>query len=163
LQTGQEELDEVQQELKQKESELEAEKMGSGKAADLEGGGTVKNRVQRSKIYRVFAKLCSPILIQAFTMTFLAEWGDRSQLTTIILGSREDPIGVSIGGTIGHALCTAMAVIGGKLIAQKISVRTVTIIGGVLFLLFAISALFIDENGGWSLLITACTDKAKHT
>ena len=26
---------------------------------------------------------------QAFTMTFLAEWGDRSQITTIILGSRE--------------------------------------------------------------------------
>lgn len=27
------------------------------------------------------------ILAQAFTMTFLAEWGDRSQLTTIILAA----------------------------------------------------------------------------
>ena len=27
------------------------------------------------------------ILMQAFTMTFLAEWGDRSQLTTIILAA----------------------------------------------------------------------------
>lgn len=33
--------------------------------------------------------LLSPILVQAFTLTFLAEWGDRSQLTTIILGARE--------------------------------------------------------------------------
>lgn len=31
----------------------------------------------------------SPILLQAFTLTFLAEWGDRSQLATILLGSRE--------------------------------------------------------------------------
>ena len=31
----------------------------------------------------------SPIFIQALTLTFLAEWGDRSQLTTIILAARE--------------------------------------------------------------------------
>jgi putative Ca2+/H+ antiporter (TMEM165/GDT1 family) len=31
----------------------------------------------------------SRIFIQAFTLTFLAEWGDRSQLTTIILAARE--------------------------------------------------------------------------
>lgn len=31
----------------------------------------------------------SPIFVQAFTLTFLAEWGDRSQLTTIVLAARE--------------------------------------------------------------------------
>ena len=31
---------------------------------------------------------------------------------------------VIIGGTLGHGLCTGLAVIGGRLIAQKISVRT---------------------------------------
>lgn len=29
------------------------------------------------------------ILLQSFTLTFLAEWGDRSQIATIILGARE--------------------------------------------------------------------------
>jgi len=29
------------------------------------------------------------VLLQSFTLTFLAEWGDRSQLTTIILAARE--------------------------------------------------------------------------
>ena len=29
-----------------------------------------------------------------------------------------------LGATIGHALCTGFAVIGGRMIAQKISVRT---------------------------------------
>ena len=45
-------------------------------------------------------------------MTFLAEWGDRSQLTTIILGAREDALGVTLGGVLGHALCTGLAVLG---------------------------------------------------
>ena len=80
-------------------------------------------------------------------MTFLAEWGDRSQLTTIILGAREDPLGVVVGGVLGHALCTGAAVIGGRLVATKISVKTVTIIGGIVFLIFALSALVFNDSG----------------
>lgn len=36
----------------------------------------------------------------------------------------QDPFGVALGGTLGHCLCTGLAVIGGRMIAQKISVRT---------------------------------------
>lgn len=64
------------------------------------------------------------VLIQAFSMTFLAEWGDRSQLTTIILAARDNVYGVIVGGVLGHSLCTGLAVIGGRMIAQRISVRT---------------------------------------
>nr|XP_039271032.1 transmembrane protein 165-like [Styela clava] len=137
---GQEELEEVQAELKKKEEELEREATATI-VEDPESG------IIRGGHY---AKRCwgllSPILVQAFTLTFLAEWGDRSQLTTIILGARENVLGVVIGGTLGHALCTGLAVIGGRMIAQKISVRTVTIIGGVVFLLFAVSSLFISPD-----------------
>jgi putative Ca2+/H+ antiporter (TMEM165/GDT1 family) len=87
----------------------------------------------------------SPILVQAFTMTFLAEWGDRSQIATIVLGARENTLGVCIGAVLGHACCTCMAVIGGRLVAEKISVRTVTLVGGVTFLLFALSSIFLDD------------------
>ncbi|XP_025424193.1 transmembrane protein 165 isoform X1 [Sipha flava] len=90
--------------------------------------------------------IVSKTLIQAFTMTFLAEWGDRSQLATIILSAREDAYGVATGGVLGHSLCTGLAVIGGRFIAQKISVRTVTIVGGVVFIMFALTALMFDPN-----------------
>ena len=68
------------------------------------------------------------IFIQSFTMTTLAEWGDRSQLATVILAAREDVYGVCVGGVLGHALCTGLAVLGGRIIATRISVRTVTLV-----------------------------------
>jgi len=137
---GQEELEEVQMELKKKEEELDNQKTVS----DLETGSSETAAVSSapSPISSILKSIFSPIFITAFTMTFLAEWGDRSQITTIILSSREDPWGVCIGGCLGHSLCTAGAVIGGRMIAQRISVRTVTLIGGVVFLLFAVSSLY---------------------
>jgi putative Ca2+/H+ antiporter (TMEM165/GDT1 family) len=41
-----------------------------------------------------------------------------------ILSVLQDVIGVAIGGFLGHALCTGLAVVGGRIIAQRISVRT---------------------------------------
>lgn len=38
--------------------------------------------------------------------------------------SFQNVAGVTIGGTLGHSLCTGLAIIGGRLIAQRISVRT---------------------------------------
>eukprot|EP01038_Epipyxis_sp_PR26KG_P008527 gene8527-11527_t len=77
------------------------------------------------------------IFTQAFTLTFLAEWGDRSQIATIALAASKNPFGVVIGGLIGHAFCTGLAVIGGRMLAAKISEKAVAVIGGLLFLFFA--------------------------
>uniref|UniRef100_A0A1A9X2Q4 GDT1 family protein n=1 Tax=Glossina brevipalpis TaxID=37001 RepID=A0A1A9X2Q4_9MUSC len=44
--------------------------------------GVVRKNVKKGAAY-----LTTRVLIQAFTMTFLAEWGDRSQLATIILAA----------------------------------------------------------------------------
>ncbi|XP_040274785.1 transmembrane protein 165 [Bufo bufo] len=139
---GQEELEEVQAEIKRKDEELQRTKLLNG-PNDVESGGGPAIPKKR------WMQFISPIFVQAFTLTFLAEWGDRSQLTTIVLAAREDPFGVAVGGTIGHCLCTGLAVIGGRMIAQKISVRTVTIIGGIVFLAFAFSALFISPDSGF--------------
>lgn len=81
------------------------------------------------------------ILFQAFVMTFLAEWGDRTQISTIALAASYQPFGVTTGAILGHGICTAIAVIGGRLIAGRISERVVTAIGGLLFLIFGYVAI----------------------
>lgn len=69
-------------------------------------------------------KVAGPLVIQVFTMTFLAEWGDRSQISTVILAAREDAFGVLSGALLGHLLCTGLAVLAGRFVAEMISVKT---------------------------------------
>lgn len=94
-------------------------------ATDPEVGGAKK---AKSGAFTVLFR----IFVQAFSMTFVAEWGDRSQITTIILSARENLMGVITGGIIGHAICTGLGVLGGRMIAQKISVRT----GKIIFFIY---------------------------
>jgi Ca2+/H+ antiporter, TMEM165/GDT1 family len=131
-----------------KESE---EKDASLNGKDLETGGSGDQESNMIAYYtRKFTLVCrkyvSTIFLQAFILTFLAEWGDRSQISTIILGARENMVGTVLGGTLGHGLCTGLAVVGGRMIAQRISVRTVTLAGAIVFLFFAFSAFFVDPD-----------------
>ena len=87
----------------------------------------------------------SQIAMQSFTLTFLAEWGDRSQIATIALSAAKNPYGVTLGGCIGHTLCTGMAVLGGRMLAARISEKTVSIFGGVIFLVFGVHSLFFES------------------
>lgn len=157
---AQEEFEEVQSDLKKREDEFEKETATSTTLLpDVERGVvTVEETPQidvnvteiptptRKSKSKSRNSILMRVLIQAFSMTFLAEWGDRSQLTTIVLAARDNVYGVIVGGTLGHALCTGLAVIGGRMIAQRISVRTVTIVGGIVFICFAFSAFFITPN-----------------
>jgi len=136
---GQEEYEEAQKEVQEKEEEYARKQLSTG--VDVEAA-----RIGGPTSFRSLFKFVSHVFIESFTLTFLAEWGDRSQITTIILAAREDVFGVTLGGILGHGLCTGIAVIGGRLIAQRISVRTVTFVGGVVFILFALSALFISPE-----------------
>jgi putative Ca2+/H+ antiporter (TMEM165/GDT1 family) len=59
------------------------------------------------------------IWVQTFVMTFLAEWGDRSQIATVALSGANNFLWVTIGGLLGHALCTGVAVVGGRMVNHK--------------------------------------------
>jgi putative Ca2+/H+ antiporter (TMEM165/GDT1 family) len=51
-----------------------------------------------------------PVLTQAFMITFLAEWGDRSQIATIAMAAAQHPVGGECvcggGGGAAHPLCS---------------------------------------------------------
>ncbi|KAL6711285.1 GCR1-dependent translation factor 1 [Coniothyrium glycines] len=86
----------------------------------------------------LFSLLLSPAWVQTFVMTFLGEWGDRSQIATVAMAAGSDYWWVTAGAVVGHGLCTAGAVIGGRAIAGKISMRNVTLGGAIAFLIFGI-------------------------
>ncbi|KAJ0971859.1 hypothetical protein J5N97_019818 [Dioscorea zingiberensis] len=91
---------------------------------------------------RVFSRFCTPIFLESFILTFLAEWGDRSQIATIALATHKNAVGVAVGATLGHTICTSIAVVGGSMLASKISQGTVATVGGLLFLGFSVSSYF---------------------
>ncbi|KAL7109628.1 hypothetical protein ACP275_06G186100 [Erythranthe tilingii] len=96
----------------------------------------------KTKFRRFFSRFCTPIYLESFILTFLAEWGDRSQIATIALATHKNAVGVAVGAIIGHTVCTSVAVIGGSMLASKISQRTVATVGGLLFLGFSVSSYF---------------------
>lgn len=76
-----------------------------------------------SGVNNLFSLLLSPAWVQTFVMTFLGEWGDRSQIATIAMAAGQDYWWVTGGTVTGHGLCTAAAVIGGRAIAGRVSLR----------------------------------------
>lgn len=133
------ELAEVEEEIALTEQNTELDDLESGGIAN--STTAVKTSWYKdlgNQITNLLLFMLSPIWIQVFVMTFLGEWGDRSQIATIAMAAGSDYWFVILGAVVGHFLCTAAACIGGKLLAKKISMRNVTIGGSIAFFVFAI-------------------------
>ena len=78
-------------------------------------------------------------LVEVASLIFVAEWGDRSMLATIALGAAQSPLGVAGGAILAHAVATLIAVVGGAVLSKHISEKTVALVGGVLFIVFAVA------------------------
>lgn len=144
---GESELQEVERELQAAHAKPANSGGGGGGGNAAEMGGIV-NRVKKESggaahaVMNLLRKTVSPVFLEAFTLTFLAEWGDRSQIATIGVAAASNVVGVTVGGILGHSLCTGAAVLGGKHLASHIDERMVTIFGGVLFVLFGMHSLW---------------------
>ncbi|KIW86732.1 uncharacterized protein Z519_12645 [Cladophialophora bantiana CBS 173.52] len=91
-----------------------------------------------SGINNLCSLLLSPAWVQTFVMTFLGEWGDRSQIATIAMAAGQDYWWVTAGALVGHGICTGAAVLGGRAIAGRVSLKTVTMGGAIAFLVFGV-------------------------
>jgi putative Ca2+/H+ antiporter (TMEM165/GDT1 family) len=78
-------------------------------------------------------------ILGIFGLVFAAEFGDRSFISTIALSAAQNPISVAGGAIAAHAAATGLAVSGGAVIAKYLSEKVIGIVGGTLFIVFAIT------------------------
>lgn len=71
-------------------------------------------------------------------LTFLGEWGDKSQFSTITMAAAGDSFYVFLGASSALFLSTLSAVLAGQLISKHISESKMNLAGGILFLLFGL-------------------------
>lgn len=80
-----------------------------------------------SGIKNLFSLLLSPAWVETFCMTFIGELGDRSQIATVAMAAGQEYFWVMVGATMGHFVCTGIAVLGGSVLAGRVSMRKGTI------------------------------------
>jgi putative Ca2+/H+ antiporter (TMEM165/GDT1 family) len=137
------EANRVSEELEEVEEELLHPKKADVESGDNDDDDDDHNRKGGGK--NSMKRGFSQVAMQAFTLTFLAEWGDRSQIATIALSAAKNPFGVTLGGCIGHTMCTGLAVLGGRMLAARISEKTVSFAGGIIFLIFGVHSVFFES------------------
>ncbi|XP_063937556.1 GDT1-like protein 4 isoform X2 [Daucus carota subsp. sativus] len=76
----------------------------------------------KTTVRRFFSRFCTPIFLE--------------------LATHKNALGVAVGASLGHTICTSVAVVGGSMLASKISQRTVATVGGLLFLGFSLTSYF---------------------
>ncbi len=76
----------------------------------------------------------------------IAEMGDKSQISAIVLGAINNFYGVLLGTTLAFILCIVLSSITGKELSAKLTHKQLTILGGSMFLLFAL-IYFVQVTG----------------
>lgn len=83
-----------------------------------------------------------PTYLTAFTVVFISEWGDLTQITTANLAATRGPLPVAAGSLLALMTVSALALIAGRFIADRVPLRTVRRVGGIVMAALAAWSLF---------------------
>ncbi|KAJ8908812.1 hypothetical protein NDN08_005516 [Rhodosorus marinus] len=103
-------------------------------------GGEVEDA--KDLVSGVTAEGSGPIMAKTSSLIFVAEWLDRSMIATMALAASGNTAVVFMGASAANVICSIVAVLGAAFVSTRISERTVAIIAGVLFEVFAVYTFF---------------------
>ena len=87
------------------------------------------------------------LLFTTFITVFLAEMGDKTQLTTITLSSTTNkPIAVFIGSSVALVLAALLGALAGGSIANLVPDFLLKLLSGIVFLIIGIKLLAQGKN-----------------
>jgi len=89
------------------------------------------------------------VFLSGFSMIFLSEWGDKTQIASALFATEYNPWMVFIGVMAALTILSIMAIYLGRFIAGRIDRRTITRIAGAVFILI-----------GFSFVLSAITSSA---
>lgn len=81
------------------------------------------------------------VLVAAFLLILLSELGDKTQLAVAGLSSAANAVAVWVGATLALAATSAMAVVAGRTVLQRVPIVLLHRLSGVVFLGLAAYAL----------------------
>ncbi len=91
------------------------------------------------------------LLFTTFFTIFLAEMGDKTQLTTITLSSTTNkPLAVFIGSSIALILATLLGALAGGSIANLIPAFFLKMLSGIVFLIIGIKLIVQSKEDSTS-------------
>jgi Ca2+/H+ antiporter, TMEM165/GDT1 family len=82
------------------------------------------------------------IFLTTFLMIALAEFGDKTQLAVVALSSTAIPLAVWLGSTLALGTTSALGILAGRTILQRIPLQLLHKISGIIFLVLAIFAAY---------------------
>lgn len=77
--------------------------------------------------------------VSGFSMIFISEWGDKTQIASALFATEYNPLMVLIGVMAALTFLSIMAIYLGKFISGRIDKRLITKIAGTLFILIGVS------------------------
>ena len=92
------------------------------------------------------------LLLTTFVTVFLAEIGDKTQLTTITLSSTTNkPLAVFIGSSMALIIATLLGALAGGSIANLIPAFILKLLSGIVFLIIGINLLAQSQKENTSV------------
>jgi putative Ca2+/H+ antiporter (TMEM165/GDT1 family) len=132
-----EEFQEVVREVRSRSSSL----MKVSEIVDIENQDLKENILEENTKEETPSKSTSSNALTAtayITSLIVAELGDRSQITAIVIGAINNFYGVLLGTSLAFLICIMTAIFFGNFLKKVLTTKELTLIGSCVFLLFSL-------------------------